>query len=125
MIIFQIKKDKKLKFSLDYCDCAKFRGSSAIVGLMGLKLSYHCAFVGPKSVLVGIPRVRNFFSWVFCGLKAFSRGYFVGPKFFSCGYFLGPTFCLVDILWVTREHIKNIYIQIKMKTVSNVSTQPL
>ena len=45
-------------------ECAKFIGSSAIVGLVGLVPSCHRVFVG--------------ISWV----QIFSRGYFVGPIFF-------------------------------------------
>ena len=41
-------------------------------------------FVGPKFCLVGILRVQNFSSWVFCGSNFFP----------------------VDIPWVTRDHIK-------------------
>ena len=38
---------------------------------------------------VGISWVRNFFSWVFCGSKSFSRGYYVDLEFL-----------LMCILWV-------------------------
>ena len=56
-------------------DCAKFRGSRAIVVLMGLMPSCYRAFVC-------ISWVWNLFLWVFRGSKIFSRGYFVGLKFF-------------------------------------------
>ena len=59
-------------------ECAKFRGSRAIVVLMGLMPSCHRAFVG-------ISWVWNFFSWIFRGSKIFSRGFFVGLKFFLVG----------------------------------------
>ena len=63
-------------------ECAKFRGSCAIVGLLGLVPSCNRAFVG-------ILWVQFFFSWVFRGFKIFSCGYFVGLKVF-----------LVSISWV-------------------------
>ena len=63
-------------------ECAKFHGSCATVGLVGLLPRCYCAFVGPKCFLVGISWVQNFFSWVFSGSNIFSCGYFVGPKFF-------------------------------------------
>ena len=74
-------------------ECAKFRGSRSIVGLVGLVPSCHCAFLG-------ISWVQNFFPWVFRGSKIFSRRYFVGPKFFSRGYFVGLKFFLLDVSWV-------------------------
>ena len=55
-------------------ECAKFHGSCATVGLVGLLPRCYCAFVG-----------RNVFSWVFRGFKIFSRGYLVGPTFFLVG----------------------------------------
>ena len=83
---------------------AKFRRSRAIASLVGL---VDRAFVGPKFFLVGILWVQNFFSWIFCGSKIFSRGYFVGPKFFlggitwiqlySRGYIVGPKIFLVGV----------------------------
>ena len=42
---------------LVFAECAKFRGSRAIVGLVGLVPSCSCVFVGPKIFLAGI-------SWV-------------------------------------------------------------
>ena len=84
-------------------ECAKFSGSCAIVGLVGLMPSYHRAFMGSSWVI-------NFFSWLFRGSSIFSRGYFVGPQFFLVGilwvpiffrgYFVGLKFFLVGILWV-------------------------
>ena len=70
-------------------ECAKFCGSHAIVGLAGLMLLYHRAFMGPKIFLVGILWVQNISSWVICGSEIFSHGYFVDSKVF-----------LVGILWV-------------------------
>ena len=58
-------------------ECAKFRGSRAIVGPVGLVTSYHRAFVG-------ISWVQNISSWVFCGSKIFSRG----SKIFLVGNFV-------------------------------------
>ena len=52
-------------------ECAKSRGSSAIVSLL-----------------------------LFCGPKIFFRGYFFDQRFFSRGYFLGSEFFLGCILWV-------------------------
>ena len=72
-------------------ECAKFRGSRAIVGLVGLVLWCSCAFVG-------ISWIQKFFSWVFVGLKFFFVGT-RGPKFLSW-LFVGPKFFLVGILWV-------------------------
>ena len=67
---------------------AKFRGSSAIVGLVGLVPPCHRAFVGPK-----------FSREYFVGPKFFSR-VFRGSKIFSCGYFVGLKFFLVSISWI-------------------------
>ena len=72
-------------------ECAKFRGSSAIVGLVGLLSSCHRGTV-PSWVL-------KFFSLVFRGSKIFSHGYFVDLKFFLW-YFVGAKFFLVGISWV-------------------------
>ena len=80
-------------------ECAKFCGSRAIVGLVGLVPPCHCAlhgyeffsrgyFMDPKFFLVGISTVQNIFLWVF-----------LGSQIFSCGYFVGPRFFLVGILW--------------------------
>ena len=82
-----------------YFKCGKFRGSCAIVSLVGFVPSCHGAFVGiswiqsfsrgyflgPKFFLVDI-------SWV----QIFFRRYFVGPKFFSW-VFVSPKFFLVSI----------------------------
>ena len=83
-------------------ECAKFSGSRAIVGLVGLVPSYQRSFMGSS-------RVINFFPWVFRGSQIFSQGHFVGPDFFSsvfcgaqifsCQYFVGPQFLLVGISW--------------------------
>ena len=91
------------------------------VGLVGLVLPCHHAFMGPKYFLLVILWVRNFFPWVFRGSKIFSRGYFVDLKLFfvgiswvpiffsrvfprsqtfSRGYFVGLKFFLVGISWV-------------------------
>ena len=100
-------------------ECAKFRGSRAIVGLVGLVPSCYRAFVGiswaqyfflrvfrgsqvfccgyfvgPRFFLVGISWVQDFFSWVFRGSKIFSRGYFVGPRFFLVSIFSRDFFSL-------------------------------
>ena len=70
-------------------ECAKFRGSRAIVGLVGLvPWCLRGYFVGSKLFLVGISWVQNIFSWV----------YFVVPNFFR--YFVGPRFFLGGISWV-------------------------
>ena len=53
-------------------ECAKFRGSRAIVGLVGLVPSFYHAFLG-------ISWIEKFFSWVFRGSKVFSRGCLVDP----------------------------------------------
>ena len=93
---------EELKSQLRSCvekGCAKFCGSRAIAGPLGLVPLCHRAIV-PSS----------FFSLVFCGSKSFPRGYDVGSKFFSwvfrgsktsfCGYELGPKFFLLGISWV-------------------------
>ena len=82
-------------------ECAKFRGSRAIVGLVP---SCHRAFVG-----------SNFFPWVCRGSQIFSRESFVGPKFFRIfiswaqnifsWVFRGCKVFLMDISWVTGEHV--------------------
>ena len=83
----------RLIFNIFYCawECAKFRRSRAVVGLVGLGQSCQRGyFVGPKFFLVGISWVQNFFSgisWVW----NFSLEYFMGPKF-SCGCFVGSKF---------------------------------
>ena len=64
-------------------ECAKFRGSRAIVCLMGPVSPCHRALMGSKIFLVGISWVQNIFSWVFCGSQTFSRGYFVDPRFYD------------------------------------------
>ena len=47
-------------------ECAKFPGSRAIVGIVGLVPSFNHAFLG-------ISWVEIFFSWVFRGSKVFLR----------------------------------------------------
>ena len=71
-------------------ECAKFRGSQTIVGLVGLVLSCHCAVVGVsriKNIFFGVFRRSQFFSSVSRGFQMYSGGYFVGPKFFLVGIF--------------------------------------
>ena len=63
--------------------CAKFRGSCATMGVVGLVLSWHRAFVCEGFFLVSISWVHSFFSWVFRGSEIFFRGYFVGTKFYA------------------------------------------
>ena len=60
-------------------ECAKFRGSRAIVGPVGLVTSYHRRYT-----FVGISWVQNISSWVFCGSKIFCRG----SKIFLVGNFV-------------------------------------
>ena len=62
----------------DKNECAKFRGSPAIVGLVP---SCHRVLVSPKIFLVGILLVQNILLWVFREPHIFSRGYFLSPKF--------------------------------------------
>ena len=90
-------------------ECAKFRGSRAIVGLVGLvpwclrgyfvgsKL-FSWVFRGSKIFFRGctswfpiffvISWVHDFFSAVFRGSKIFHRGYFVGSKSSLVGNFV-------------------------------------
>ena len=69
--------DYDVALSLEKMDCAEFRGSCAIVGLVGL-----------------VPPCLR-------GSENFSRGYFRGFKIFSRGYFVGFTFFLMCISWVS------------------------
>ena len=72
-------------------ECAEFRGSPVIVGLVDLV---------PSSIVS---------LWVFCGTKIFSHGYFVDEIFFVVeiswvqniyrGYLVGPKLSLVVISW--------------------------
>ena len=94
---------------------AKFLGSCAMVGMLGLVPSCHRAFLGPKAFFMGFSWVRNvlsflyfigdpnfftwvfrksnfFFSWVSCGFIFFPFSLFRRFKFFSFGYFLDPNF---------------------------------
>ena len=75
-----------------YFECGKFRRSRAIVYLVCLVPSCHDA-------LVGVSRVRDFFSWVFRGSDIFFVG-IRGSKSFSRRCIMGPKFFLVSILWV-------------------------
>ena len=99
---------------------AKFLGSCAMVGMLGLVPSCHRAFLGPKAFHgffvsskcslffifywgseffhVGISWIQIFFSWVFCGFNFFSFSLFRVFKFFSFGYFLDPNF----FTWIFR-----------------------
>ena len=79
-------------------DCAKFRGSrGAIMGLVGLVPSCHCAFLATSWIqnffLVGISWVQNFLVGI-RGSEIFSFRYFVGQNFFSREYFVNPIFSL-------------------------------
>ena len=76
---WQIRQQEEFLLLVKEIECAKFRGSRVVVGLVGLV----------PSCLLGISWVQNIFLWVFRGSQIFSRGYFVGLKFF-----------LVGILWV-------------------------
>ena len=107
-----------------FSECAKFRGSRAIVGLVGLVPLGHRAFVGLKFFLEGISWIQDFLSWVFRESEIFSRGYFVGLKFFLVGiswvqtlshgyfvgqnffswHFVGPKFFPVDVSQVPRDY---------------------
>ena len=65
-------------------ECAKFRGSRAILDFMSLVPSCHRVSVGISRVqnfLAGIRGPEIFFSWVFRESEFFSRGFFVGPIF--------------------------------------------
>ena len=83
-----------MKGSCDFmegAECAKFRGSYANVGLVGLVPPCHRAFMGPKIFPVDISWVSVIFSWLFRG-----------SQFFSCGYFLNLKLFLVGISWVSN-----------------------
>ena len=89
------------------CHC----GSRVIV----IVPSYHRAFVDSKFFPVGVTWVQKIFSWVFFEFKGFPLSIswvqnvfswvFFGSKVISHGYFVVPKFFLVDISWVTREHM--------------------
>ena len=92
---------KRVNILMKSIECAKFRGSRAIVVLICLMPSCHRAFAG-------ISWVWNFFLWVLCGSKLFlvgiraseifSRGFFVRPNFFR--RYTWSEFFLVGISWV-------------------------
>ena len=88
--IFNGGKSKSKVFKLTKLECAKFRGSYAIVPscLRGSEIFSRGYSMRPKCFLVGILWSWNFSSWMFCGPEISSRGYFVGPKLFlsSTGY---------------------------------------
>ena len=48
----EINESFHSRLPLYWKECAKFRGAHAILGLVGLVLSCHCVFVGPKLFLV-------------------------------------------------------------------------
>ena len=62
-------------------ECAKFPGSRAIVGIVGLVPSFNHAFLG-------ISWVENFFSWVFRGPKVFFSWVSRGSSSFFAAYFV-------------------------------------
>ena len=66
-------------------ECAKFRGSRAIVGLVGFVPSCPRAFAG-------ISWVQNFVSWVFRGSKIFFSWVFQGSKNFFSWVLFGSEF---------------------------------
>ena len=80
---FHVSNSFKQSFENLYYEWAKFRGSRAIVGLVGFVPSCHRAFVGLWFFVVGILWVQSLFSWVFPGSETFFREYFVSPNFFS------------------------------------------
>ena len=81
-ITFLVTISNPKKSRTEIIECAKFRGSRAIVGFVGLVPScLRGYFMSPKLFLVGISWVKSFFSWVFRESKVFSRGYFVGQNF--------------------------------------------
>ena len=69
IVIIDFHQKKKICIVFVDIECAKFRGSRAIMGLVGFVPPCHRAFVGPKIFLVGISWVLYFFSWVFHGSK--------------------------------------------------------
>ena len=89
-------------------ECAKFRESRAIVGLMGLVPPCHRAFMGPK-LSGGYFLGPKFFLVDICWSTIFFVGvswvqyFFVGlssVQHFSCGHFMGPIYFLSGISWV-------------------------
>ena len=82
-------------------ECAKFRESRAIVGLMGLVPPCHRAFMGPKLFWRVFPGSKIFSRWYLL-VHNFFCGCFMSPIFF-CGSFIGP------ILFLWAFHGSNIF----------------
>ena len=68
----------------------------SVLNFVGRVLSW-VSWVWGNRANVGISWVQNFFSWLFCRSKIFSR-VFLGSEFFSLGYFMGPNF-RVGVSW--------------------------
>ena len=60
-VSLHIPVDTPPKLNVDKTECAKFRGSCAILGLVGLVPPCRRAFDGPKIFLVSVSWVSNFF----------------------------------------------------------------
>ena len=119
---------RRVLYDLNKNEYATFRGSCAIVSLVGLVPSCHrWYFVGSNFFLVGISWVQNIFWWVFLGSQFFYRGYFVGPKFFLLGILLGLKFSLVGnfVILSCWPHEKKLHRNISQTTYSipNLSQQ--
>lgn len=85
---------------------AKFRRSRAIVGLVGLLISYLRTFVGSWWV-------QNFFTWVFRWVQNFFSWAFHWSITFPRGYVASTNIFLVDISWVqnfSREYFVAIFV---------------
>ena len=120
-------------------ECAKFSGLRAILGLVGLVLSCHCAFVSPKYFLVGIlwvqiflslvlrgskkmffvgfSSVQTFFLWIFRRSKIFFSWVFRGPIFFLVANFVIQGFSVVGCM--KKSDRKQKYINASQTRHSN------
>ena len=101
-LLYQEKNSEAVIFvSVEY---AKFRGSRALMGFMGLEpsfvpLCHRDYFVRPKYFLLGISWLRIIFSRVFRESERFSRGFAVGPNCFLVDILQ----CKIYFLWVFCE----------------------
>ena len=79
----------------------EFGGScfpASVLNLVGRVPSWFSCGVWCHRAFLRSSWVPNFFSWIFCGSRIFSRGYFVGLQFFLVGISWVPIF----FTWVFR-----------------------
>ena len=129
-------------------ECAKFRGSRAIVGLVDSVPSCYRALVGIswvqnlccvyswvsnfflwvsvglKFFLVGISWLLNIFSWVFCRSRLFSRMKFVSPISFLVIYFVIQGFLVAGCMSKSDKNRKtgtHLKPRILFKSISTIA----